>query len=206
MNSLKRIVFFFRKNGLATTGFRLWTAINRFRYLGRMFLYSCRLPVPGPFTDEGVAVERVVEGAIPEEDRSRLLDSPFPADRARQIEARFAAGSILWLARVDGILAGYGWTLQGNTVEPYFFPLQKEDIHFYDFFVYPEFRGRGINVVLVNQILYALDKLSMRRALIECAAWNDSQIRSLGKTRFRLHAIASKWILGGRTLVLWHRG
>lgn len=205
MSFIRRIVFFLRKNGLRPTIRRALTAIQRTRHLGRMCLYDCCLPVAQPVTDAGITVERVVNGAVSEEDWARLLNSWDPVGMARQMADRFAAGSVLWLAKADGVLAGYGWTLQGHTIEPYFFPLQQEDIHFYDFFVYPEFRGRGINVALVNRILSALHDGTARRALIECAAWNSSQLRSLGKMDFRLYSVASKWVFCGRTLVIWYR-
>lgn len=204
MNFIRRIVFFFRKNGLRSTIHRSWTAVQRIRHFGKMCLYECSLPMIEPGLDGGVIVERVVDGALAEEDRVRLLDSWDPDAKARQMADRFAAGSELWLARLNGILAGYGWTLQGRTVEPYFFPLQQQDVHLYDFFVYPEFRGQGVNIALVNRILCALDGGTVRRALIECAAWNASQLRSLAKTRFHFYAVASKWDFLGRTLVFWH--
>ena len=43
----------------------------------------------------------------------------------RKIKERFELGASLWLIKVEGKLAGYGWTLQGRTVEPHYFPLGR---------------------------------------------------------------------------------
>ncbi len=32
-------------------------------------------------------------------------------------------GALLWLIKSEDGLAGYGWTLQGRTIEPHYFPL-----------------------------------------------------------------------------------
>ena len=79
------------------------------------------------------------------------------------------------------------------------------DIHFFDFFVLQAFRGRRVNVALALEILYRLAVENVRRARIECAAWNDSQIRSLCKTPFHRYAEAIKLRVFGNTVVIWRR-
>ena len=56
---------------------------------------------------------------------------------------RFETGASLWLIKSADKLAGYGWTLQGRTIEPYYFPLGKDDVHLFDFHVFPQYRGQG---------------------------------------------------------------
>ena len=53
-------------------------------------------------------------------------------------------------------LAGYGWTLQGQTIEPYYFPLAPDDVQLFDFYVFPKFRGRAIHWLLTGHILHAM--------------------------------------------------
>lgn len=127
--------------------------------------------------------------------------SPKLADR--NIRERFARGASLWLAMAGDVLAGYGWTLQGGTIEPYYFPLSPDDVHLFDFQVFPAFRGRGINPFLVTSILVALAREGRTRAFIEAAAWNDAQLASLGKTPFRLFGTVRSLTIANHPLVLW---
>lgn len=203
-NSVNRIAWFYRRNGLRCTAVRFCTALRRFSYLGRMVLYACQLPGEYLAKTTDVSVRPVTPAGISKPDYECLLDIWNPSLRAHQLADRFAAGSELWLAKVGDKLAGFGWTIQGRTIEPYFFPLRPDDAHLFDFFVFPEFRGRGINVVLVMEILAMLSQKQVHRAYIECAAWNDAEIRSLSKTAFRRYAEATQVTLLGYTIVVWH--
>jgi GNAT superfamily N-acetyltransferase len=170
-----------------------------------MVLFSCRLPLDRLNPTAGVCVERVGAATISKEDYAVMLGVWDPTIRSRQFAERFQAGSELWLAKVDGKLAGSGWTIQGRTIAPYFFRLQPGDVHLYDFLVLPQFRGRGVNVLLVMDILARLGAEQVHRAYIECALWNHAQLRSMAKTAFRRYAEATKMTILGHSLVIWHR-
>ena len=172
--------------------------------MGRMILFSCRLPVEQSNRTRNVCIERVGGTTISKEDCDRIVDVVNPSIRTRELANRFAAGSELWLAKVDGKLAGFGWTINAKTIEPYFFPLQRDDVHLFDFYVFPEFRGRGINAAIIMDILHKLGTEKVCRAHIESAAWNNAQLCSLKKTAFCQYAVATKVRLFGRSLVLWH--
>jgi hypothetical protein len=116
---------------------------------------------------------------------------------------RFQRGAVLWLIRVEGTLAGYGWTLRGRTIEPHYFPVGVDDVHLFDFHVLPQFRGLGMNPTLVKYILGNLAAAGGRRALIEAAEWNSPQLSSLSKTPFRRIGQARKYDLFDRTIVVW---
>ena len=72
----------------------------------------------------------------------------------------------MWLIKSAGKLAGFGWTLQGDTIEPHYFPLAQDDVHLFDFHVFPQYRGQGLNPFLVNYILHSLASESSGRAFI----------------------------------------
>jgi GNAT superfamily N-acetyltransferase len=205
LNPVRRLIFFYRRHGLRSTVGRFWIAFERLANLGRMVLFSCALPVERVGHASGIGVERVGASTISKDEYAALLDVSNPSVRARQLAERFAVGSELWLGKVDGRLAGFGWTLQGRTIEPHFFTLQPGEVHLFDFFVFPEFRGRGVNVALVIDILARLGGEQVRRAHIECAAWNHAQIRSLGKTPLRKYGEATRLRLLGCRLVIWHQ-
>lgn len=121
----------------------------------------------------------------------------------RDLEERFKAGATLWLVRSEGELAGYGWTLLGHTLKPHYVRLGANDVHLFDFLVFPEYRGRRINPLLVTYILNQLAAEDRTRAYIEVAEWNRAQLTSLGKTDFHLFGVARKLSLFGRTIVEW---
>lgn len=169
-----------------------------------MVLFSCDLPVEWFNRSAEICIERVTSGNLSRKDHERILEVWHPSTVDRQLIDRFDAGSELWLAKVNGGLAGFGWTIQGRSIKPHFFPLQSGDVHLFDFFVFPEYRGRGINVALVMEILTKLGAENVKRALIECASWNDAQLRSLNKTAFRRFGMATKVTILGHSIVIWH--
>ena len=205
MNPISRLYSFYTRNGFNATVVRVGMAFRRFSYFGRMVLFSCPLPIDQFAKNGQVRVERVGRTTISKKDYERLIDVWNPSGRERQMADRFEAGGELWLAKIDDRLAGFGWTIKGRTVEPHFFPLQSGDVHFFDFFVFPDFRGHGVNGALVAEILNQLGGESACRAHIECAAWNTAQLRSLRKTAFRRYGEATKVTFFGHLWVKWHR-
>jgi GNAT superfamily N-acetyltransferase len=136
-------------------------------------------------------------------DWEQIVNFWNPTLSRRSFTERFQQGASLWLARCDGKLAGYGWTLTGRTIEPHYHPLGANDVHMFDFLVFPEFRGRNINPRLVDHILHQLAAEGRTRAYIEVREWNHPQLKSLSKTPFRLLGVARKRSVFGRTLVEW---
>jgi len=119
------------------------------------------------------------------------------------IRERFGKGASLWLIKSHDRLAGYGWTLQGRTIVPHYFPLGPDDVHLFDFYVFPQYRGQGMNPFLVTRILRSLAREGAGRALIEAAEWNRAQLSSLSRTPFRPLGRARKLTIFGRTIVFW---
>jgi GNAT superfamily N-acetyltransferase len=105
---------------------------------------------------------------------------------------------------LDGRLAGFGWTLQGGAIESYYFPLAQDDVHLFDFHVFPEYRGRGVNPYLIGRILELLATNCTGRAFIEAAEWNHAQLSSLRKTPFRCLGSAKSFTFLGHTFVSWY--
>ena len=79
-------------------------------------------------------------------------------------------------------------------------------MHLFDFHVFPQYRGRGINPFLVTHILESLARVGAGRAFIEAAEWNKAQLSSLTKTPFRRLGMARKLTIFRRTIVLWSDG
>jgi len=138
---------------------------------------------------------------IDPQDLQEMTSFWSPTLAHRNITERFDRGASLWLIKSHDKLAGYGWTLQGRTIEPHYFPLGPYDVHLFDFYVFPQYRGRRINPSLVTHILGSLATDSQSRALIEAAEWNEAQLSSLARTPFRRLGLARKVTVFGWTIV-----
>jgi len=137
------------------------------------------------------------------QDLERITSFWHPKLAHRNMKGRFGKGALLWLIKSEDSLAGYGWTLQGHTVEPHYFPLGEGDVHLFDFHVLPQYRGRGVNPFLVSHILRSLAADGAGRAFIEAAEWNKAQLSSLTKTPFRRLGCARKSMIFRHTIVCW---
>jgi hypothetical protein len=82
------------------------------------------------------------------------------------MKERFDQLASLWLIKSHEKLAGYGWILQGGTVEPHYFPLGQDDVQFLDFHGFPKYGGRAVNPFLVTHILRSLAAEATGRAFI----------------------------------------
>ena len=204
--SISRLTAYHARNGFRATVRRTGVAAKRALFANRMVLFYCDLSKPDlssmPLPSFLKVERKKIAAELSAEDLKTMTNFWNPKLARRNIAERFEKGASLWLIRCDGNLAGYGWTLRGSTIEPHYFPLAQDDVHFFDFHVFPQYRGRGMNPFLVNQILRELVAEGPGRAFIEAAEWNQAQLSSLTRTPFRPLGFASKLTVFGRTLVL----
>ena len=203
----RRIFDYYRRQGSIATVRRAVVGMRRTLFSSHMVLFYCDL---GEATSastvplDRVQVERKTNlSALSPEDLHAVTNFWSQALALQNITERFDKGALLWLIKTDGTLAGYGWTLKGGTMEPHFFPLSQHDVHLFDFHVFPQFRGRGLNPFLVKYRLRKLAPEGACRAFIEAAEWNHAQLSSLEKTPFHRLGRARKWLLFGCTTVSW---
>ena len=205
--SISRFTVYFKRNGLRATVRRVGLAARRALFSNRMALFYCDLSTQSSPTADlpsSLKVERHKnQSDLSAQDITEITSFWNPKLARRNINERFELGASLWLIKVEDNLAGYGWTLQGRTVAPHYFRLGPDDIHLFDFHVFPQYRGRGMNPSLVSYILRSLAAESHGRAFIEAAEWNQAQLASLGRTPFRRLGWAKKCTILRRTLVYW---
>ena len=203
---ISRLYHYARRQGFRATMNRIGLSCKRARTGKWHVLFVCDLTTcdlsayENP--NDAIVERKKSEGELSGEDLQQLC-AWNPKIARRQLSERFAQGASLWLFKLDGKLAAYGWTLIGRTMERHFVPLGSNDAHLFDYFVFPEYRGRRINPALVNHVLGRLVSERRNRAFIEAAAWNAAQLASLGRTPFRPLGRAWKCSLFGKTLVLW---
>jgi GNAT superfamily N-acetyltransferase len=202
-----RFFSYFQRHGLYSTGVRVLVGCKRAVTGNALVLFSCDLrqfdagKFAGP--NAGHVERKRTKKDLEEKDFEAIASGGYAKSIRRQVCERFERGANLWVFRKDGRVAGYGWTIQGETILPHFFPLEVRDVHLFDFFVFPEYRGQGINVQLMHSILAELAGQTNGRAFIEAAEWNTSQLRSLRKTPFQRLGCARKYHFCGKTWVRW---
>ena len=208
-SSVSRFTDYFKRNGLRATAHRIGVATKRALFSSRSVLFYCdlsTLKLASADLPNSWKVDRHSDQTgISPADLQAIVTVWNPAQTRRNMKERFELGASLWLIKSEDHLAGYGWTLQGRTVEPHYFPLGPGDIHLFDFHVFPQYRGRGVNPFLVNYILRNLAAESQSRAFIEAAEWNQAQLVSLRRTPFQRLGSARKLTLFRYTMVFWGR-
>lgn len=205
-----RLVEYQRRHGLRATLRRAATAARRTVSARDMVVFYCDLDparLRSVKCPAGFSIKRL-------ESQTDLTSSDFeqvtsfwnPRLAMANMRERFERGAVLWVIKSGESVAGYGWTLRGGSIDPYYFPLGADDIHLFDFYVVPEFRGRGINPVLVGSILSEMVKTCDGRAFIESAEWNTNQILSLRKTPFRILGRVRTFQIFRWLLIRWKPG
>jgi hypothetical protein len=207
LNLIGRLLHYAKRHGIRMTAGRFWLSAKRTVSGNRLVLFYCDLADLPSAADEWVdwSVESLSSGnQMATADCVRVASVGYAVRKLQ--EERFARGARLWLLKIDGSVAAYGWTLTGGTIEPHFFPLGPRDVHLFDFFVFPEFRGRRYNCSLVTHILTSLASGKPGRVFIEAAEWNTPQLRSLDRMPFQRFGCARKFQFLGRTIVVWGQG
>ncbi len=206
-DSISRATEYYSRHGLGATIRRAGVAARRALFSNRMLVFYCDLPLQTPRPvkiPSSVRVDRLIkETELRQQDLEDITSFWNPKRARRNIKERFAKGASLWLIKSEEKVAGYGWTLQGCTMEPYYFPLAPEDLHLFDFHVFPQYRGQGMNPLLVISILDNLSINCRGRAFIEAAEWNEAQLRSLQKTPFHRLGVARSGTIFSHTFVSW---
>jgi hypothetical protein len=208
--SISRLTDYYRRHGLAATIRRTGLAGKRALFAGRMVVLYCdlderRLPqvnVPG-----AMRVERLTALSELSAEHLQAMTSFWnPKLANRNIRERFEKGASLWLVESGDQLAGYGWTLQGQTIEPYYFPLGPDDVQFFDFYVFPRFRGRALHWLLTGHILHTLAIEGRSRAFADTWEWNQAQLASFKMTPFRLLGFVRTYKVFGFVFNCWAKG
>jgi ribosomal protein S18 acetylase RimI-like enzyme len=205
-NSISRLTAYYRRHGFGATLRRFSLAVTRTLFAGRSVLFYCDLSALRSLTElpSRLMVERHRnQSDLSTQDVEQVTSFWNPDLARRNLNERFGLEASLWLVRFDNQLAGYGWTLQGRTVEPHYFPLGPDDVHLFDFHVFSQYRGRRINPLLVSYILRSLAAECRGRAFIEAAEWNQPQLASLRNTPFHRLGSARKFRIFGGPVVCW---
>ena len=205
--SIARVTEYRRRHGAAAAARRAWLALRRTLFAGRMVVFYCDLDLqrlraahlPKQYTVKRVTALGELNAQLLQEVTS--FWNPKLADR--NLRERFAKGATLWLVLCGDHLAGYGWTLKGQSIAPYYFPLTPGDVQLFDFYVLPKFRGRALHWLLTSYILHALAVEGGWRAFADTHEWNRAQLASFQMTPFRPIGYVRAYKVFGRLLTCW---
>ena len=205
--SISRLAVFYKRHGLGKTLQRTGLAAKRLVLSNRSVVFCCdlsRLASASAELPKTLKVERKrSEAEIDPRELQQIVEIWNAAVAQQRMKERFDQGACLWLIKFDGRLAGYGWTLQGRTIAPYYFPLAENDVQFFDFHVFQKFRGRAIDWFLMTRALHELAADGAGRAFAEAGEWNQASLSSIAATPFRRMGMVRSVTVLGRTIVSW---
>lgn len=209
-DSISRFTSYYRRHGLAATVRRASLGFRRGLFSSRMVVFYCDLPkqAAAPVNiPSSLKVERLRSlGELSQCDFAQMTSFWNPKQADRDIRERFEKGACLWLIKSDDQLAGYGWTLRGRTIAPYYFLLGENDVQLFDFYVFTKFRGRALHWLLTAFILQTLATEGAARAFADTREWNQAQLASFKMTPFRPLGLARSFTILGHTFVSWVEG
>lgn len=208
--SISRFTEYYARHGFTATIRRVRVALSRVLFANRMVVFYCELAkqtfppiaIPGSFRIERLHTETELSG----QDLETMMSLWNPELARRNMNQRFAKGASLWLIKSADQLAGYGWTLRGNAIAPYYFPMTPDDVQFFDFYVFPAFRGGATFRFLVRSILQALKAEGGARAYGDSAEWNQASLASFKMTPFRQLGVVRSFTVLGHRFTSWTDG
>lgn len=203
-----RLVTYYSRHGLWATARRASLALKRSIFFNRQVVFYSDLASQAFSTKEALPSHLKVKrkkswGELSPQELHELIDFWNPQLARRNMEERFARGALLWLIKSEETTAGYIWTLRGATISSFYFPIGEKDVQLFDLFVFPRFRGRGIDWLLFAHIFSGLAADGAARAFADTAEWNNASVSSHVMSRFHRLGLARKWTIFHHTIVWW---
>ena len=121
---------YYTRYGFVATIRRAALGTRRALFSNGMVLFCCDLSgetsLPASLPSFLAVEQKKSSAELSAEDLQAMTSFWNPGGLAhRLIKERFGQGALLWLIRSYGRLAGYGWTLRGNTIQCHYFPLAR---------------------------------------------------------------------------------
>lgn len=182
-NSLARL-----QRGIRRHGF--WPSIRRVASQKFNRLFRARLCVWVWKSGEPLAAPpddvEVLRFTTPDEVPASVLDELIAGDTptfGSRMNKEFSEGGVLWVARVDGRVAGYQWSRNGRFVEGWHFELSERDTLIYSTVTFHDFRGRKVARAVMAAICER-EVPADGRACADCMVWNTPAVRFIANTGF----------------------
>jgi ribosomal protein S18 acetylase RimI-like enzyme len=203
----EKAILYYRKNGFWSSLKQLFVKIHKAMFPEPDIIYYADLvglPAKESAGPDAIRiVERKTAAEITAEEREVLFDQIGKKLIEPQLTERFARGASAWFVYWKEQFAGMVWTLAGDTMEPFYYFIPPQDVHVFNNVIFPAYRGKGINPVLIETVLARLSERGYVRAYIETLVSNLAERKSLARTRFRPMGIARKKKYGDRQITCW---
>jgi GNAT superfamily N-acetyltransferase len=198
---------YFRKHGLIRSVSRVFTLAMHQMFFKRQIVFwldLCSWTTDPRSCDESYSVAEICERVeLPETFHARLEQEHAEELIDKNLRRRFEAGATLWCLTQSDVFLGYTWTIPCKTMRPYFFPLTARDVHIFDNYVFPAYRGNRLNSLLMGHVLEALKTAGFQRAYIETGEWNKAELRSLNRIGFIRLGCGKKSARQRKSVVTW---
>lgn len=205
-----RVTSYYRLYGARNTLKRFGDSLKRMLFYNRDVIYCMDLvdwPLQDSGSRDGYSLERFDRDVEIPEVFLKSVGEQRSAEMFREyLRRRLDKGASLWCLRKDWEYMGYFWVFIGGTMKPHYIPLSARDVHFFDGYMFPAYRGQGEMAVLMDMVIERLKTLGLRRAYIEAAEWNASSIKYIEKMGYSKIGCARQRYRRGRNVVTWWTG
>ncbi len=201
----RRLIKYYKINGFGKTIGHSFAVVLRMTIWNKYFIYCYNLKemsAPSKSESYEVIFKKNFENIEASEKESMARNGNRGIDEF-DLRARYEKGANIWLLKSDGEVLGFIWSIFHEPIAPYFFPLFRDDVHLFDNEIFVKYRGKGLNTILVSNVLFGLRSTACRLAYIETAMWNGPEQRSLKKMRFSRIGFARKLRIFGRNVIVW---
>jgi len=203
---LERMVRFFKTHGFGGGIKRVFIKIWHCICAKPDVIYFADLPLLSPkvqLAEMCQVVERRSYDSMENCELDALCNYMGRSITMYQLKERFSKGAIIWLLKKGDDCLGMVWTITGNTIEPFYYFMGKEDVHFFNNEIFSPYRGQGFNHGLIEYVILALKERRYIRAYIETNKRNVREQRSLKRTSFQVVGLAKKMKWFGKHLTVW---
>jgi predicted acetyltransferase len=204
---LVRLNEYYRKNGLIDTLKRVGEKLKNSVYGNYEYVFCCDLDKLNPKEHElppnFSVVLRQSRDDITVTEESALCNYMNREILDYQLKRRLSRGAILWLIKIEGVVAGFMWSIRKKPLSPYYLPLASRDVFLFDGAVFPAYRGRGVYKWFSLAIWCELKKMGYIRVIFDAYAWNKSVLSAFRKIPVEKLGRARRIKLGKQNIVLW---
>jgi hypothetical protein len=124
----------------------------------------------------------------------------------REILNLFDDGGVLWLAKINHQVAGYGWSiLEKNNYFPHFsyFPLSPHDGILLAGYTLPIYRGQRVVPTIIQYAALQLKKEGVQRLYARQKIYNKAGISSTTNAGLKRIGTVRSISLSGRSSIIW---
>lgn len=202
---MSKIVIYFNENGIKKTIIKVLTKLNQFFNL-KYIIYHADLDSISVNAHGSLTGVKIVNYNMLCEE---LLNNEVIHSKRKSTiiewSHRFELGATLHLIYNEETLSGYMWTVKKKLYSGFFFPTSNRDIHFFDQLIFPIFRGKNLNAIATNIILYESKCDGFKNAYLCIGVWNKSNIKSISKTYFLPIGRARRFFWGKKVIIVWDK-